>query len=627
MKKNNLLKTVLLLVFTILFLWSCRQESLYTDTKNNNNQKVHNKISLNTFKQETKVSKIEEFTVLKNSKSNGKDAGTTSTFIIDSTSIYKLAVNNNFTTYSFRAYNIFESPNVLYNLVYHIKDGKTGYRIFKMEKDSAIPVYDSEIGAITIKKSSSKSISKTAGCTESIKIYIWDCKNGHDWEHCDHCKDCYDVSYYDVTYDCSGGLSGGSGTSTGTPPSNNAPQCGESNAGYSGVMLDPSGYYFDPNEPLSIDAEKLRASYAYNFWNQLDQNHQLWVYNGNIDTYRFILENYLNNYSTTNNTNNLNFANWGIDFFTQNPTTSLEQFQNWFVEGQLDYTNAEEVMFASNLSKVMNDINTYQANDTLSQLNTNWPNWNKITETMKTLVKTSAPLAVKFGKVLFKTLSPLNQNDYSRNFINGHIDAMRYSIDALGVINYNTNTMQWKDIVLCWLFELGNFPINNSTGLGTMPTLGFSGTDYVISGNPNNNMRHLSNHKLVNGIPDKNSIMFLRNIVIERIKQNNLSTVNGEWVFGTDATVDTIIKQDMMQFCLGSYNTDVYIRALGNSQYELTFIVKNKTGWQSGTRGLNDYNNDPTNDSSLGDKPRGVGIHLGGTIGETFGWKETITVR
>ena len=352
MKKNNLLKTVLLLVFTILFLWSCRQESLYTDTKNNNNQKVHNKISLNTFKQETKVSKIEEFTVLKNSKSNGKDAGATSTFIIDSTSIYKLAVNNNLSTYSFRAYNIFESPNVLYNLVYHIKDGKTGYRIFKMEKDSAIPVYDSEIGAITIKKSSSKSISKTAGCTESIKIYIWDCKNGHDWEHCDHCKDCYDVSYYDVTYDCSGGLSGGSGTSTGTPPSNNAPQCGESNAGYSGVMLDPSGYYFDPNEPLSIDAEKLRASYAYNFWNQLDQNHQLWVYNGNIDTYRFILENYLNNYSTTNNTNNLNFANWGIDFFTQNPTTSLEQFQNWFVEGDQDFNRDLLKMIVENNHKI-----------------------------------------------------------------------------------------------------------------------------------------------------------------------------------------------------------------------------------------------------------------------------------
>lgn len=327
MKKNNLLKTVLLFVFTILFLWSCRQESLYTDTKNNNNQRVHNKISLNTFKQETKVSKIEEFTVLKNSKPNGKDAGATSTFIIDSTSIYKLGLNNNLTTYSFRAYNIFESPDVLYNLVYHIKDGKTGYRIFKIENNSAIPVYDSEIGAITIQKFSSKRILKTAGCTESIRIYIWDCKNGQDWEHCDHCKDCYDVSYYDVAYDCSGGLSGGSGTSTEIPPYNNTPQCGESNAGYSGVMLDPSGYYFDPNEPLSIDAEKLRASYAYNFWNQLDYSYQLWVYNGNIDTYQFILENYLNHYSTTNNTNNLQFANWGIDFFIQNPNTTKEQFQ------------------------------------------------------------------------------------------------------------------------------------------------------------------------------------------------------------------------------------------------------------------------------------------------------------
>ena len=43
----------------------------------------------------------------------------------------------------------------------------------------------------------------------------------------------------------------------------------------------------------------------YNFWNQLDYSYQLWVYNGNIDTYQFILENYLNHYSTTNNTNNL----------------------------------------------------------------------------------------------------------------------------------------------------------------------------------------------------------------------------------------------------------------------------------------------------------------------------------
>lgn len=56
------------------------------------------------------------------------------------------------------------------------------------------------------------------------------------------------------------------------------------------------------------------------------------------------------------------------------------------------------------------------------------------------------------------------------------------------------------------------------------------------------------------------------------------------------------------------------------------FIIKNKTGWESGTRGLNDHNGNSLDDSVISDKPRGTGIHLGGTIGETFGWKETVTV-
>lgn len=81
-----------------------------------------------------------------------------------------------------------------------------------------------------------------------------------------------------------------------------------------------------------------------------------------------------------------------------------------------------------------------------------------------------------------------------------------------------------------------------------------------------------------------------------------------------------------MQFCLESYRIDVYINALGNNQYKLTFIIKNKIGWQSGTRGLNDHNGNPLDDSIIGDKPRGTGVHLGGTIGETFGWQEIITI-
>ena len=50
-----------------------------------------------------------------------------------------------------------------------------------------------------------------------------------------------------------------------------------------------------------------------------------------------ILENYLDNYNVTNNVQNLNFANWSVAFFMQNPQTTWQQFENWFMgksEGQ-----------------------------------------------------------------------------------------------------------------------------------------------------------------------------------------------------------------------------------------------------------------------------------------------------
>ena len=189
--------------------------------------------------------------------------------------------------------------------------------------------------------------------------------------------------------------------------------------------------------------------------------------------------------------------------------------------------------------------------------------------------------------------------------------------------------MKWTDILLCWLFELGDFPVNDSAGYGNIPTIGFSGSDYTISGIPSPNiipMRYLSAHKMKNGIPDANSVLDLKGKAIDNIKIGVLTPIHGDWVFGSDATVETITKLDGMQFCLGSYSTDVFINALGNNQYKLTFIIKNKTGWQSGTRGLNDYNGNPLDDSIIPDKPRGTGVHLGGTIGETFGWQEIITV-
>lgn len=50
----------------------------------------------------------------------------------------------------------------------------------------------------------------------------------------------------------------------------------------------------------------------------------------------------------------------------------------------------------------------------------------------------------------------------------------------------------------------------------------------------------------------------------------------------------------------------------------MTFSIKNVTGWESGTRGVD-------HTYILDNKYRGDGIHLGGTISETFVWVETYT--
>ena len=98
------------------------------------------------------------------------------------------------------------------------------------------------------------------------------------------------------------------------------------------------------------------------------------------------------------------------------------------------------------------------------------------------------------------------------------------------------------------------------------------------------------------------------------------------WGYGFWKYISAFTDRDGLQFCLGSYDTAIYIAQINTKKFELTFIIKNKTGRESGTRWLNDGDNNPHNDSILQDKPRGEGINLGGTIAQTYGWKETITI-
>ena len=352
-----------------------------------------------------------------------------------------------------------------------------------------------------------------------------------------------------------------------------------------------------------------------------------------------ITSNLANYIRANNNQQGAATIKWAINYLSQPQNSQIATYYNQnsvnlknILFNDTNLNDADNIATNVAVANVITDFLRAKSSGNIDQIlsTNNLISWDQIKINIKNYVKSKIPDAVRMGKMVYSFFKE-NIPDTKINALNqNYIHPLRSYVQANGNVNTDVHTMKWKDIVACWLFELGDFPINNSTGLGTMPTIGFAGADYTISGIPNqlNQMRYLSAHKtLSNGSFSSGSVMQLKNDAINQIKfQNNLSPLNGEWIFNFDAGVDTIKNLDGFQFTLGSYQTTVHITALGNNQYKLTFVVKNKTGWTSGTRGLNDNDNNPNNDSGFPDKPIGTGIHLGGTIGQTFGWYEIVTV-
>lgn len=343
---------------------------------------------------------------------------------------------------------------------------------------------------------------------------------------------------------------------------------------------------------------------------------------------------YFENYLFENHTlRDFEYVKWLIRFLLENKEAS-----NYFSEYpqdidtlSLQYFNTQNIS-ESEIAKIISMIYALflrgikEGVDGLKN-NPAWKIlWKACKETIIYALRYETILLVKVMNWFMRTFES-NLSPVELGIINNNLANIKVAIDELGLINYNPQKMQWRDIIACWLFEMGDFPINSSADFGNLPTIGFVGDAYVISGMPNNDMRYLRAHrKLANGNVDAKSVMGVRNEVIKRIKQGKLEPYGDEWGFGFPEIKDTYIKKDGLQYCLGSYNTTVFITPLGSNKYELTFIIKNKTGRESGTRWLNDGDGNPHNDSVLQDKLRGVGIHLGGTIAETFGWKETHTI-
>lgn len=335
------------------------------------------------------------------------------------------------------------------------------------------------------------------------------------------------------------------------------------------------------------------------------------------------------------NVGTANFLYWVLTHFMNNSQTAdyfknhLDDLEKIKLEG-IDYSKSDQIQMANALAPIFTELIIAEQNNTVNQINVQNPIWKFAKDYMIYLIKNNAPKAVEYGRIIYEHSNKyFKTHPNSLQKVNDFIEFMKIGVLAEVPIITNPHYMKWTDVLVCWLFEIGDFPVNDSAGYGNLPTIGFAGADYTISGDPSSiiPMRYLSAHRIKNGIPDENSVLGIKKKAIDNIKLGNYESVQGNWIFGSDATVDTIVKLDGMQFCIGSYQPIVYITPLGGNQYKLTFIIKNKTGWTSGTRGLNDYNGDPTDDSIITDQPRGTGVHLGGTIAETFGWYEIITVN
>lgn len=319
-------------VFFILF--SCRNEQEALNESSANRKR--DVISFSVFQKETQIQKVGQvISPLSTAHKNNQNDDPLSGFLIDTENINRIKANADISTYAFRIYSLFGNPQDVYNMVYRKRnDGTLHYSIISIIGNTPYVLYDSEAASVAQKYAHKNTDAQTVideDCEASYSVSVWHCKNGHSWETCDKCPECLET--LTVCVGSGGGdNSGGFGNPSDGNPSDPPPPLDPfSEGGSAAYLTDPSGYVFDPNVPPSTDKEYVRALRARLFWEQIPGAlYRQWA-SGNAGIYHNLIENYLNNYSTGDNSNNINFTNWAIDFLMQNPDTTWIQFESWFL--------------------------------------------------------------------------------------------------------------------------------------------------------------------------------------------------------------------------------------------------------------------------------------------------------
>ena len=268
---KNLFKKALKLtiICSLLVLSSCEKD-LYEDSIQNSNR---NKISLNQFKNETKIKDFNTiFKVPVSANAMLNRTAELSEFVIDTVAIQRYVSENNKTTYSFRVYSMVSIVQLdeKYNLVYTKENNiwEKSIIAFK-ESDGALltenqfenfeKLYDSRI--------MSSSSSNVACITENYAFHCTNSGSCAETGACDMCNLC-------VTRTVTVEQCGGSGATPSDPNGNGPVDPGP--ASY--MPQDP--FSFTPNlfdNPVFDNQNYINIVKAHYFFNHLFYMQQVWT--------------------------------------------------------------------------------------------------------------------------------------------------------------------------------------------------------------------------------------------------------------------------------------------------------------------------------------------------------------
>lgn len=401
MKKNNLLKTVLLFVFAVFLLQGCRSEE---NALEKSNPSTEYKIIHQNYSLVQKNNNLnQKFTLLENiataNKKKSEKQNSENIIEIDGIKIFKdyvtyvSPIDSSKNTYSFYVENSNYrlAPNSVQNMVFSKKENETDYSSYLVtytfpeginsnnKNFNITKIEKLNISSLFSKKSNTANNRLTAktssNCPETYSYEIIEtkhkCKSG---EHSGDSQvgDCnlkgderpystYVIKITTMTADCgteswgtpesgSSGPGGGSGGASGST----APSVDTS------ISLPPTCQTGDCNE--EILANKINTSLGL----PLDYNKLLWL-NSNTE----FAEGIWNMLSNDNSEATKNFATWGISFAASN-NTSWTQFQKWFMnadgttritfDSSVNASNGVEI----NTAEELNNILSYKPSTTIS---------------------------------------------------------------------------------------------------------------------------------------------------------------------------------------------------------------------------------------------------------------------